>query len=670
MNEDRDLLNGLIDESLNELDQADGILLSWQDLDRVAPERDQVDTVFRTLHSIKGGFAYFGLDSIKTLAHAAEDVLARIRDRVAHLGPAMVDILLSVTERLRVLMADPDEANDVYVDDLVKALHGSQATAASIDETFDANGDIQPTIDQVARAQRRLQLIYRIKVAAKTDLVELTARLEGFGEATGFVVAPQAITSLDNVLSNPVSWQCLLLTNVEPSVIAAMAGVPASAIQAVTQLDLQPPASATPPEDRGHDEIAKDETAPVLRQAVDRQRQRALRVDQTVLDEMLQAVTDLVVVGDQLGALSESLSSGQAIDLAHLARGGRDVVQAFDKHVSRVEQLLMQTRMAPIRSVLQGAARTARQVAGQLDKQVQVTLTGDDLCADRAVVDSLGAPLSHIVRNAVDHGVEPPDQRARVGKSERGSITIAASDSDEALLLTITDDGKGLDLDRLREKAREKGVIAANQQLDDRNASQLIFHAGMSTAAKVTDISGRGVGMDVVRSTIRELGGDVEVASQPGQGCTFKLTAPKAAAARIFTGFILRVGHETYILPIDCVLNSMPFCPESVTEVASLGRAVMANGRSYRLVEAAAALEVPVGNHQAGDEAVVVLVRLDQEDIAVVVDELLGIRKVVLRPIEGCAARENLIRGAALLGDGSLALVLDPCELANHRLVC
>ena len=326
------------------------------------------------------------------------------------------------------------------------------------------------------------------------------------------------------------------------------------------------------------------------------------------------------------------------------------------KIVRELQELSMAMRMVPIRGVFQKMARLVRDLSHKFDKKINFVTSGDDTELDRSIVDKIADPLVHMVRNSLDHGIEPADQRAKAGKSPTGTLELRAFHQAGNIVIEIEDDGKGLDRQKILKKAVDQGIVEPDQELPDEEIFKLIFHAGLSTAKEITSVSGRGVGMDVVKKNIEALRGRIDVASTPGKGSVFTIRMPLTLA--IIDGQVIKIGSERYIIPINSIVKSLKPTAQQLSSVS--GRAEMINVRGdliplvrlYKLFRIAPTTEDPT-------EALIVVVEEDGRKCGLLVDELLGQQQVVIKNLgEGLGAVAG-ISGGAIMGDGKISLILD-----------
>ncbi|MDA1041503.1 MAG: chemotaxis protein CheA, partial [Planctomycetota bacterium] len=379
----------------------------------------------------------------------------------------------------------------------------------------------------------------------------------------------------------------------------------------------------------------------------------SIRVDTQKLDGLVDLVGELVIAQSMVARGAEA----RGVD-EHLARS----LGQLRGITADLQRTAMALRMIPIRGTFQKMTRLVRDLAGQLGKEIRLVVEGDDTEVDRTVIEEIGDPLMHMVRNAADHGIEAPAARAVAGKPTAGTITLRAHHQGGFVVIEIADDGGGLDPARLRAKAIERGLIPADAILDDHDALELIFAAGFSTAESVSDLSGRGVGMDVVRRNIERLRGTVGIDSQPGAGTTFTIFLPLTLA--IIEGLLVAVGDQQFILPAVNVRESFRPRPGDVTTVQGRGELVDVRGQLLPLLRLGRHLgmETAVADPT---QAIVVVVEAGHDRRGLLVDTLVGRQEVVIKGLGETFTGHDSFAGAAILGDGRVGLILDTTALVR-----
>jgi two-component system chemotaxis sensor kinase CheA len=331
-----------------------------------------------------------------------------------------------------------------------------------------------------------------------------------------------------------------------------------------------------------------------------------------------------------------------------------------------LQKSIMSIRLVAVGNILQRVPRLVRDVAASSGKEIEVQVVGEKIEVDKSLVDLLEAPLTHMVRNAADHGIEPPSERVARGKSKAGHIKVSVIEMPNSLSLVIEDDGAGLDLEKIQRKAVELGIVAEGQRLTQDDIVNFLFQSGVSTASEVTDISGRGVGMDVVKRMVEEAGGTIHVSTRAGQGSRFEVAVPKTVTTQIVSGFLVESGHQRFVFPMTKVLETTRLDNGNILTVASQGRCFKHHDRVIPLVSMDRLLELKRRDRPEKDFELVVTLAARQGNFGVAVDQVVGVQQVVLRHIRGLVCNSESIAGGALMGDGTVALIIDVDRMHNE----
>lgn len=587
---DADLLSEFINEARDYINGAEAALL---ELETDSEDSEATNTIFRAFHTIKGTSAFIGLTAITELAHHAESLLSRVREKeirctggYADLALRSVDMLKELIQAVQdVLGGDTAPLPRTYAD-LMKVLTNPEASGVSAEASVAQ--DAMPRLGDILVAQR----------AADRGEVEAVVADQG-DQPLGIALVQSNTVSLAEV---------------------------AKAL-------------------RTQRRMAGEERTGVAVES-------SLRVRTDRLDRLIDMVGELVIAQSMV-AQDSTLISG-----AHYALASK--ITHTGKIVRELQDLSLSMRMVPLKSTFQKMTRLVRDVAHKTGKLVNFVTEGDDTEIDRNMVDVIGDPLVHMVRNAVDHGLELPDVREQQGKTRAGTVRLSAYHSGGNVVVEMSDNGRGLDRERIIQKALAKGLIETDKGLSDTEVFGLIFAPGFSTAEQVTDMSGRGVGMDVVKRSVEALRGRIDVSSVAGKGTTFAIRLPMTLA--ITDGMVVKVGRERYIIPTASI--SLSFRPDASTlsRVIGRGELVMLRGellplfRMHQLFSVDGATEDPT-------RALLVVVGEGDYRCALQVDELLGQQQVVAKSLGQYMGRVEGVSGAAILGDGRVGLILDPNAL-------
>ena len=383
--------------------------------------------------------------------------------------------------------------------------------------------------------------------------------------------------------------------------------------------------------------------------------QQYVRVDTEKLDMLVNVVGELVITQTQVGQSPDVMvSTNQKL--------GKDISQLM-KISNDLQEIAMALRMVPIRATFERMARMVRDLARKCGKQVTFQVRGEDTELDKNVVEEIVDPLTHMVRNAVDHGLDSPEERSAAGKSEKGQVVLEAYHRSGHIVIELSDDGRGINREKVLAKAIERGLVKAGEELSDGEVYDLVFHPGLSTAEKISDVSGRGVGMDVVRRNIEQLRGKVEVQSQPGKGSVFSIKLPLTLA--IIDGMVIGVGEERYILPLTSIISSLQPQPEQISTVLNKGEMVKVQDELFPLMRMHERFGVQP-RYTDPCEGLVVLIEAEGDRCCLLVDELFGLQQVVIKGLSEDLRQDPCLAGCAILGDGRVGLILDASGLTEH----
>lgn len=601
---DPELLAAFLDETEEALGGLDALFVC---LESAPDDRQTVEAIFRPVHSLKGNSAFFGFLQAKRLAHEMETILDHVRKGRARATRPVIDVLLMGVDGLKGMLARLRAGAPEVID--------AVAHEALVQRVMEVGGGCAgPAVDWDATL-RDLEAV-QAHLPPGVEVVEAVARVRSALRA-----AAGAMTSA-RMSSHPVLPAAVAPTALEPRA-----------------------AAEEPPRQERSDRFARTGEAG-----------KTMRVAEASIDTFLHYVGELVVVGDLFDHLARRLMALPGA--GPLARDVRRANETFAGLSNQLQRSIMAIRRVSVRPLLQKAPRLVRDVAAAKGKDIAVQLVGEAVEVDKAVIDLLDAPLTHLVRNAADHGIETPDQRMAAGKPPRGTVTISAIEGESTLTITVEDDGAGLNLDAIRRKGEQIGAIQPGQNLSQDDIVSLIFASGLSTADKVTDISGRGVGMDVVKRAVEDAGGAITVSTERGRGSRFAVRLPKGVSTQIISGYLVRVGGHTFVLPLDRVRETFKALPDDVAEVAGSRRLIRRHDQLIPLV----ALPAVFGGGAAlipERGCPVVTVQASRRPLALAVDGVVGVQKVVVRPLQGLSDPGLLFSGGALLGDGTVALIID-----------
>lgn len=666
-----------LDESFEGLDVMENELLDDGILD-VAENHERINTIFRAAHSIKGSAGTFGFGSVGEFTHGVETLLDQVRSGQRPLTEEARAQLLEAVDRIREMLIAARDGTEVDGDAVERTRRAIQALLET-DAAGAPEADTQQTDTSAENAQANATAgcaTWRIEFAPQASLLatgndplRIFSYLRDLGtldvrcndaDLPAFEVLDAESCYLkwtlelrgpvdDAAVREAFEWvedQCEL-------VISRIDG-PASDEEAVASESGDTDA-ITPSSDL--DAAAESDAAAAAqterRRTTDRRNESSsIRVAVEKIDTLVNLVGELVISQAMLETIGQA--EPEDFDAAQLERLRQGLAQ-LERNTRELQDAVLSVRMIPINFVFSRFPRLVRDLASTLGKEVELVVEGEETELDKGMIEKLADPLTHIIRNAIDHGIEKPDDRVRASKRRSGTLKLRAAHQGGNIAIEITDDGAGLNRERILAKAAERG-LSVPEHPSDRDVWQLISTPGFSTAEQITDVSGRGVGMDVVRQNIESINGRLEIESTPGQGTRFTIRLPLTLA--ILDGMSVRVGDEIFIVPLTAILESLQPQPEQLYTVTGRGRVLNLRGDYVPLVSLSDVFRVE-GRHERVEDGIVVVVESAEERAALFVDELIAQHQVVIKSLETNYRRIPGISGATILGDGRVALILD-----------
>lgn len=665
-------------------DEADELLAEMEKLllalDVSAPDSEDLNAIFRAAHSIKGGAATFAFTDITDVTHMLESLLDRIRKGEMVLTPEHVDAFLVAKDVLAMQMEGHHHGSSVdqaAVDDVCQRLKGLSQGIVAAPPASTPVPEPEPVAIPVADAGGAHRYRIELPVVPQKDIDALAAELGLLGTITQETLADRRavfILATSESQDDIVAICSFVLDPDDLKITCEDAALPRAAASP------DAPAS-TPAEDPGYG-IFEPETAPSPapqtasprtgaetagtasggeaknygRRATDRegggQESSSIRVGVEKVDQLINLVGELVItqamIEQRIAALDPLHHERLLNSASQLARNTRDLQEA-----------VMSIRMMPMDYVFSRFPRMVRDLAAKLGKKIEFVTRGAATELDKGLIERIVDPLTHLVRNSIDHGVEMPDKRKASGKSETGKLTLSAAHQGGNIVIEVSDDGGGLNRERILDKARQQG-LSVSDSMPDSEVWQLIFAPGFSTAEIVTDVSGRGVGMDVVKRNITAMGGTVEIRSIPGTGTTIAISLPLTLA--ILDGMSVKVGEEIYILPLGYVIESLQPAAVDVKDVAGQGKVVKVREEYLPLIPLHQIFAIDP-RFEDPSQGIIVILESDGKKAALLVDSLVGQQQVVVKNLESNFRKVAGISGATILGDGGVSLILDVSAL-------
>ena len=625
-----------------------------------------INTIFRAAHSIKGGSGTFGFTAVSSFTHIMETLLDSMRDGSFSVTQQAIDLLLKSVDCLRDMLKavrDGSELDAADVTSLQDALEGllnsdntivTQASHPADTEEqehvtswcirFIPDETLYATGNDPLRMFKALQELGT--VSAEADLSRLPEFTQYTPEKTfiSWTITLTGDTS-ESAINEVFEWvddECELD-------IAPLSGIEADFFTQSTLQDGNPANIQTSPSGSA---VA---AGPTNRAAKSSSESTSIRVNIDKVDEIINLVGELVITQSMLGQIGEECENDIAMTTQRLEKLREGLAQ-LERNTRELQESVMRIRMLPISFAFNRVPRIVHDLSTKLDKQVELVISGENTELDKTVLEKIGDPLVHLVRNSLDHGIETPDVRIEAGKQPTGKLFMNAYHKGGNIIIEIADDGAGLNKERIRAKAIENGLIAEEDTLSDTQLYDLIFNPGFSTAQVVSDVSGRGVGMDVVRRNIRELGGNIQVESTPGIGSKFSISLPLTLA--ILDGQLVTVGKETYIVPLVSIIESLQIKAENINTLAHKGELYKLRNEYIPIIRMHEIFGIPT-QHTELENGLLVVVEGDGKRVGLLVDELQAQQQVVIKSLEVNYKRVNGLSGATILGNGTVAMILD-----------
>ncbi len=658
------------EESFEGLDVMESGLLQ---LEQGEVDLENINTIFRSAHSIKGGSGTFGFTVVADFTHDMETLLDQMRTAQREVTLPVVNTLLACVDVLRGMLnaiKAGEEVDEQAVANMTISLqailNGEEPASPASDKSNSPEVntvDSKRTDEEATEGSSWLIEFAPYKDVMKTgnDTVRLMRELVSLADTANVELIDEKLPDLYSLDEEEchLSWKIKLSGSVisEEEIRDVFAWVDDECDLSIEKL-VEPDDSQLTVEQAEPEKIRK--VKPVEPVAVKKSRtseSSSIRVNISKVDELINMVGELVITQSMLSQFGEN----DEFTESHIQRL-KDGLEQLESHTRELQESVMQIRMMPISFAFQRFPRLVHDLSNQFNKKIELIMHGESTELDRTVLEKIGDPLIHLVRNSLDHGIELPDMRVKAGKPETGTIELNAFHQGGNIVIEIKDDGAGLDKERILNKAIDNGIIGETERLSDEQTYDLIFQPGFSTAEVVSDVSGRGVGMDVVRRNIRELGGVVEVSSIPGEGSIFTIRLPLTLA--ILDGQLVGIGNETYILPVISIIESLQVKSENVNEVAGSAEVYRLREEYIPIVRLYELFGIEPQSRELVD-GLIVVVEAEGKKIAIFVDELLGQQQVVIKSLETNFRKVEGVSGATILGNGTVALILDIAALIH-----
>jgi two-component system chemotaxis sensor kinase CheA len=617
-----------------------------------------INKIFREVHSLKGLAGMLGFAEIAELSHNLEDMLDRLRMGKIPITRPLIDLLFDAVDslnRLVIALNDPSIEGLVDVPKLTTRIHQVVTQQPAIPQ-----GDMLGDLDLDDQTRKSLteyeehRLVENLRSSKQIFSVEVTFDFTEFDEklraaTTAMNEQGEVISTLpaiDTSGGSGISFRLLYGTTADEVTVAKLAGDGAR-VRTLRR--------SAPPPDLAAESLGEEDLSL-------RSMSRTVRVDIGKLDHVMNIVGELIIEKTHIDAVTRSLQAqGNRIAAHELNKIARNL----DRKLNDLQKSVIEVRMVPVGQIYSKLSRTVRKVARELGKEIELIMRGEDTELDKMMVEELTDPLMHIIRNAIDHGIEPADERLAAGKPAVGRVTLEAYQKGNSVVLDVSDDGRGMSIQKIRAVAVKRGLIGPNDQLDMVRASELIFSAGFSTADAVSEISGRGVGLDVVRKNIQELKGTIDIITEEGKGTKFRIMLPITLA--IIQALIVRAAGEMFAIPLTSVEESLRIRQR---EIATVERKEVYHLRDFTLpllrLSDAFGLEETRDTSGADTKWFVVVTRAGERQVGLLVDSLVRQQEVVIKSIGERLKSIPGIAGATEIGENEIVLVIDSGSLIDH----
>lgn len=681
-----ELIQVFLEEGREILQQLETDLL---EMEKHPEDPELIKRIFRAAHTIKGSAGLTGLSTISTLAHRMEDVLDQVRSTGEAMSRECYDTIFRSMDMLN-KMVDMTAEDEAVPEDMADEL--KERLTSFIQQEGDSAAPVEPACEALttpgkAKSLFKLAMEFRPDIMeAGNDPLRLIAELREKGEFLEVNLNISRVPALEELepYTTSLSWVLFLETQCSYAeimdlfvfviddnniTVTDLTGLPADLAEFAEKRtgellvdqgfidEVQLHESLKKQKKIGEILVEETKIAPkqiekVLEKqktARDSQQQvETIRVDTKRLENVLDFVAELVISQSRV---KELVSKQNQVDVEVF-----NAFQEVDKIIRRLQEEVMKTSMVPVGGTFTRFQRMVRDTAAEKGKEIELVIDGQDTELDKRVIEQIADPLKHMIRNSLDHGIEMPDVREAAGKPRKGTIWLNAYHQEGSIIIEVRDDGKGLDEEVIRRKAVEKGLIDETQKLTVSEINNLIMMPGFSTAEQITDISGRGVGLDVVANNVRSLRGSIEMESAQGQGTKFFIKLPLTLA--IVDGMMVRIGEEKFIIPLTSIVEFIKASPKDIKAVEGTGRVINMRNEYIPLASLSRLLDIPA-NRDDPAEGLLVILKDARKKVALLVDDILGQEQVVTKSLKDNYQHVEGVAGATILGDGRVAVILD-----------
>jgi len=642
-------------------------------LEKEPNNTDAIQSLFRAAHTIKGSSSSLGFDSLAKFTHSLESLMDMVRSSKLALNQNIINILFKGLDFIQEAVDDIEEGHNGDIDssELVAMIEKAKASPSelsipsgdsviekNVERSLDTLNEVEAGVINEAFIKGLNVFVIKFSLAQGCQMKYPRAymvlkSLEQLGEI--FKTLP-AVTEIEQEKFDLDLIYYIVTKSNEDEIKNVVQG-----IAEVEMVEVLPYESARTEQIQNvaQESVEKDEKNEI-KVKTDFKKSQTIRISVERLDNLMNLVGELVIDRTRLIKISEDVE--EALSGSDSVTSLAEVTTHMGRTINLLQDEILRTRMLPVSHIFERFPRLVRDLSHQLGKQIDFIVSGEETELDKSIIDEIGEPLVHLIRNSLDHGVESPEERKSKGKSERGKLKLSAKQEEGYVVIQIEDDGRGLDPDKIREKAKKRDIVSPNilDQMDDQALFELLFLPGFSTADKVSEVSGRGVGLDVVKSVVERLNGSVSLSSKLGESTRFTLKFPLTLA--IIQALLVKVGKEVYALPLNVVLETRFLEEEEVQSIQSQ-QVTLFRGEVLPVLRLADIFETP--GKQDFNENFLVVVSTSDKNVVLSVSDLIGNSEVVIKPLGYIVNRVKGFFGATILGDGRVALIVDTVSLMS-----
>ncbi|MCG0274566.1 MAG: chemotaxis protein CheA [Thermosediminibacteraceae bacterium] len=644
-------LNVFLEEATEHIENLNNNLLALEK----NPSQEIIEEIFRSAHTLKGMAGTMGFNKISELTHEMENLLHAIRSGDFQVTEALIDVLFEcvdlLQEMIKKISSEGSEGEtdiNLIVDKLHKILSGESSCNETYKVTYTEKEEIFNEFEQriIEEAAKKNLKIWQVRVELQDNCLLKSARaflvfknLENFGE---IVKTIPHVQDIEDEKFEKEFYVYIITSKSEKELLNAVYSVSEIKSVNVKEVKVNKVEKAIEEKEKTFVKQTQNDKNKVKTPA------KTLRVDIERLDNLMNLVSELIIIKTRLEEQDK---------LTEHAQKRRESLEYLARITSSLHDAVMKVRMVPIENVFNRFPRVVRDLSRELKKEVNLIIEGAETELDRTIIDEIGDPLIHLVRNALDHGIETPEERVKKGKSKEGTLKLKAFHDGNNVVIEVSDDGRGVDLEKVLEKAQRMNLVdtSAGKKLKENEILNFLFESGFSTRDKVTDISGRGVGLDVVKTKIESLGGSVEIRTKKDEGTTFLIRLPLTLA--IIQALMVELGREKYAIPLSSIKEIVIIQTSELKKVQN-NEVILLRGNVVPILRLHEILDIP--NESPKDETLtVVIVKKGDKEVGLIVDTLLGEQEIVIKSLGNFLKNIKFIAGATILGDGQVALILD-----------